>query len=424
MTTPYMLLDLPVVSSTIGPTWASMLNAAISSGIDSHNHTATKGVQIPTGGININADLPFNGYNATAVRSLRFMAQDAPLALGTDNGCLFEVGVDLCYRDGNGNLIQLTAGGALNAASIGGIGGDYSTSSASVFYTTATTTYSFWTDTNKSGNIDCGKVIIREPGVASAHSITLQSPTSLAADKVLTLPQPAGSTQLVQLSSSGTLTPTASIASFTITTFASTTATLTTGNISTANIGVLLAVNGAMSGSLSVGTTLAVTGTATFGTIANITTGNLTTGNITTGNITTANIGTANISTNLDLTMANVAATTGMSNRLNKANIPKCWGSIDISTASPTVLAGFNIASVSYTGGNTLRVNLAVGMDSSDYCVVATSTKGTYMDCYCAVTSSDHFFINTTLYNSDTLMVMPASAYLNATISFQVFGTQ
>ena len=45
MATTYMNLTLPTVGTTVGPTWASLLNTAITS-IDSHDHSSGKGATI------------------------------------------------------------------------------------------------------------------------------------------------------------------------------------------------------------------------------------------------------------------------------------------------------------------------------------------------------------------------------------------
>lgn len=192
MATPYMGLDLPVVSTTPGPTYGTMNNTAFTT-VDSHDHTTGKGVPVPSSGININADLAFNGNDAITLRSTRYSAQGSPLGAASDLGCCYVAGADLYYNDTAGNQIQLTAGGALNAASIGGIGGDYATSNASVFYTLASTKFTFAQDTNQAAIMDVGPIIIRDTAV-SANGITLQSPVALASSYSLTFPAalPAG----------------------------------------------------------------------------------------------------------------------------------------------------------------------------------------------------------------------------------------
>lgn len=59
-TTPHMNLDLPTVSTTIGPDWAQQLNEAIGSdgtGIDGHDHSSGKGVPITPAGMDVTDDI-------------------------------------------------------------------------------------------------------------------------------------------------------------------------------------------------------------------------------------------------------------------------------------------------------------------------------------------------------------------------------
>lgn len=69
MATANMNLDLPTVGVTVGPTWASQLNTAITS-IDSHDHTSGKGVQIPSAALNIDADVDWGNQNITNVTNI------------------------------------------------------------------------------------------------------------------------------------------------------------------------------------------------------------------------------------------------------------------------------------------------------------------------------------------------------------------
>lgn len=202
--TPNMGLILPTVSSTPGPTYATEQNTAMEV-IDAHDHTSGNGVQVPTAGIGIDADLTFSDYNATNVNSVRFYNNSTALAGGSDLGCVYEAGGNLYFNDASGVQIQLTAGGALNAASIGGIGGDYSTSTASEYYSSVTKTFYFTQDTNKPAHISGGNVVIAE-AVTSPNTITLQSPTSLAASYTVTMPTAVpASTLPLAMSSSGVL---------------------------------------------------------------------------------------------------------------------------------------------------------------------------------------------------------------------------
>jgi hypothetical protein len=113
-TSPNMGIVVPVVSSELGPAWATELFNALIATIDAHNHTSGKGVQVPTAGININADLGFGGFNATNFRSVRLANQGSPLALGPDIGCLYESGGELWYNDSSARQVKLTNTGNAN----------------------------------------------------------------------------------------------------------------------------------------------------------------------------------------------------------------------------------------------------------------------------------------------------------------------
>lgn len=113
MSTPNMGLTVPVVLSTVGPDYATEINADLSL-IDSHNHSSGFGALVPTAGLNINADLTFAGFNATNVLAVKFTAT---ATLATANSLAFvttSTVSDLWARDGAGNNIQLTSGGQLN----------------------------------------------------------------------------------------------------------------------------------------------------------------------------------------------------------------------------------------------------------------------------------------------------------------------
>jgi hypothetical protein len=180
-----MGLSLPTVSVTPGPAWANNVNTAFGV-VDSHNHTAGNGVPVPTAGLNINADLSFNGYNATTFRSLRLQSQASVLGGPNDLSCLFAVGGDLYYNSGAGQHVQLTIGGALNATSIGGIGGDYVTSGASVSYSSANQTFTFWQSSGVSALLDVGPLKIH--AVGNANAVTFGANASMSSGYTMTLP--------------------------------------------------------------------------------------------------------------------------------------------------------------------------------------------------------------------------------------------
>jgi hypothetical protein len=114
VTSPNMGIVVPVVLTQVGPTWATNVYNALFATIDAHDHSAGKGVQITPPGLNINADLAFGSFNATALRTSRYTSQGAPLALGTDIGCLYNVLGDAYWNNAAGTAIRLTKNGAVN----------------------------------------------------------------------------------------------------------------------------------------------------------------------------------------------------------------------------------------------------------------------------------------------------------------------
>lgn len=110
--TSYMSLNLPTVSATVGPEWASMLNAALTS-LDAHDHSAGYGKKINPLGLDINADLSFGGNNLTTARSLRMSNQTSAVSGILDIRSLYVYNNDLYYNNQSGTAVQLTAGSAI-----------------------------------------------------------------------------------------------------------------------------------------------------------------------------------------------------------------------------------------------------------------------------------------------------------------------
>lgn len=193
-----MVLILPDVSVTIGPAYATQNNSAFTL-VDSHDHTAGKGVLIPTAGININADLEFNSNAALELQKVGF---DNLGALLTGNRFLQVFGGEIYFNDGSGNQVQITSGGSLDITSSGGIGGDYTSAGASLIYTDASRTYTFrdgvpnealimcegiinngkyeWSTVSPAGNltiVDTDVNFIVLVDTTAARTITLPDPT-------------------------------------------------------------------------------------------------------------------------------------------------------------------------------------------------------------------------------------------------------
>jgi hypothetical protein len=211
--TPNMSLRLPTPGITkplgvapAGESWMELQNTALSA-LDSHNHSPGKGIMVPSSGINVNAPLPFNSQDATGLRSARFSDRGVALGTPSDVGCIYLAGGELYFNSGSGAQIQITSGGALNAASIGAIGGDYATSGASESYSSVAKLFSFESAAGVKAGVAAGPIQIVEP-VSGGKKVTLRVPTGLGADYQLTLPTalPA-STKPLTIDSSGQIAP-------------------------------------------------------------------------------------------------------------------------------------------------------------------------------------------------------------------------
>lgn len=209
MATDDMGLDLPVVGSTAGPTYATKNNTAFEA-IDDHDHTSGNGVQIPTAGINIDAPLSMNNQELTDTDVVHFAGRDE---VSYTNRSIYFLSSDgeFYVRDGGGNVIQMTDSGSLNASLLGGISGDYGGSTEDLTYSNSSKIFNFLQNTNHRAKIDTGDIRLFEPTSGISNAVSLKSPTSLAAayDWILPGALPGSGTELVNVNSSGQLDTTA-----------------------------------------------------------------------------------------------------------------------------------------------------------------------------------------------------------------------
>ncbi len=229
VSSPNMNLPVPVVGNEAGPQYAIDINACMAA-IDSHDHTSGQGVQITPSAININADLSFNSMNAIGLRSARFVSQGSPINGTSDLNCISVSGVDLYYRDGNGNIVRITQSGGV-AGSPGSIANLVSPASAS--YVAINETFVWQSDANVAANMDFRSAILRNAG-AGSFGLTLQAPT-LAGDVTQTLPQVPAATNFMTMASTGVMGTTIPIAQG-ITTSMIADQNVTTAKIADANV--------------------------------------------------------------------------------------------------------------------------------------------------------------------------------------------
>lgn len=107
MATPNMGLELPVVSSTLGPEWASLLNAAMDV-VDAHDHSDGKGPKVTPAGIDINAALSMAGYALQQAASLALNNKTS--ADTAERRSLQAINQDLYYITSAGFAVRLTNG--------------------------------------------------------------------------------------------------------------------------------------------------------------------------------------------------------------------------------------------------------------------------------------------------------------------------
>jgi len=220
---PNMNLSIPVVSTTTGPQYAQDVNASLNK-IDGHNHTSGQGVQIPSAGLNINANVAMNGFGLTSTSVLNLTSQ----VVVPSSGTIYRNNDDLWYVDGSGANVRITQGGAVAVSGAVGFSGlPFGTAGAS--YVSGSQKFVFQSATNTAANVDCGSLLIREVA-ASANAVTLSSPAALAANYTMRLPGalPANTSALL-LSAAGDLST-----SGTATAFSATTLNTSTANVSTA----------------------------------------------------------------------------------------------------------------------------------------------------------------------------------------------
>src|SRR6185437_2684658 len=181
--TPNMNLPVPAVGTTTGPSYADDINDCMDV-IDSHDHSSGYGVQITPAGININSDFDINNYNITEPRTVRFYPQTSTLIGGSDLCCIYSVGPELYYTDGNNNPVQITDNGSI-AGATGTIGG--LTSPASASYVAVSSTFIFQSNANVAASLDVRNVILRN-SAASSYGLTLSPPASMGANYPITFP--------------------------------------------------------------------------------------------------------------------------------------------------------------------------------------------------------------------------------------------
>lgn len=117
-TTDNMELELPTVSSTPGPTWASMLNTLLQL-IDEHDHSTDKGAKVTPAGILINAALDFVNNKLNNAASLGLY--DKAAADSAHLGSLQRIGGNLYWITPAAASVQITSGSSIVSSGSGAL---------------------------------------------------------------------------------------------------------------------------------------------------------------------------------------------------------------------------------------------------------------------------------------------------------------
>ncbi len=199
---PNMGLPIPIIGVDSGLTWEQSLAQALTI-IDAHMHAPNYGVLVTPSGLNINTALTFNGNDAFALRSSRYVVQNSPISNASDIGCTYVSGADLWYNDTAGNQIQITSGGAVNATASGIKSGNATASFvSSVLVVNAAS--------NTPANIAAGSILLGNNSLNSNY-VTLSPPASIPSDVTQTLPTIPSATSFMQMDTSGNMSATTAV---------------------------------------------------------------------------------------------------------------------------------------------------------------------------------------------------------------------
>ena len=195
MATNFLNITLPTVSVTLGPEWASEINAAFEV-VDLHDHSSGKGVQVPASGLNINDSLSFETNKAYNLLQVQLISNNTTLIGSVNANSVYVKSGDLYFTNSGGNAVQITSGGsvvtsagALQTVEIQGVAGNVTIlpSDTFVFLTVNTAASRIITLPLASG-VASGRVYIIKDitGTANTYPITVAAAGSDTIDGAAT----------------------------------------------------------------------------------------------------------------------------------------------------------------------------------------------------------------------------------------------
>jgi len=209
-----MGLTIPTAGVTAGPTYAENVSNDLVI-ISNHTHTGISnndGYQVPSAGLNINADLSFQENNATDLRSTRYTDQDDVLVGVGDVNCLYFNQGDVWINNGNGTPVQITAGTTLvtetsTSYSSTSKGSNFTIDAFDNFnvYQVSTTANPVLATLPSAGDVAVGRFYIFKDwdGTANINNITIQGAgNNLDGNANYVINTPYGAVMVIQIGGS------------------------------------------------------------------------------------------------------------------------------------------------------------------------------------------------------------------------------
>ena len=152
--------SLGITLPTVGDTaWGGSLNTILQSIIDRLE------AQVTTAGFNVDTTLELNNNVLDEINYLRLTNQTISVVA---TKTIWIKDGELYFVDASGNEVQLTSGGSINASALGGIGGDYTSSAATMTYTDANSNYGLFSTPGTYARTDVGPLHIHDATTAFA----------------------------------------------------------------------------------------------------------------------------------------------------------------------------------------------------------------------------------------------------------------
>jgi hypothetical protein len=190
---------LPTVSSTVGPTYATLINAALT------EIRTTLNSKVTPAGIDMNADLSLlsggTRYGITNAHRVSLYQQPSLLSAATYPAALYVSSTgDLYFNDASSRQVRITSGGALTGTPGSITGTGYGSSGVEVNWDSGAGDYHFYSGSGTYADVNCTAVQLSD---GSSNLLRIAAP-AMAVNYTMTLPAAVpASTSIMQMSSAG-----------------------------------------------------------------------------------------------------------------------------------------------------------------------------------------------------------------------------